>query len=33
MDLKQSDLDDLATIDVDDDFLRVNIDTRFDEHI
>lgn len=32
MDLKQSDLDDLASIEVGDDFLRANIDTHFDEH-
>jgi vacuolar protein sorting-associated protein 52 len=31
MDLKQSDLDDLATIDVDNDFLQANIDTHLDE--
>ncbi|KPI85907.1 hypothetical protein ABL78_5039 [Leptomonas seymouri] len=31
MDLKQSDLDDLATIAVSDDFLRLNIDTHLDE--
>ncbi|KPA86741.1 hypothetical protein ABB37_00821 [Leptomonas pyrrhocoris] len=31
MDLKQSDLDDLASITVDDDFLRCNVDTDFDE--
>lgn len=32
MSLRQSDLDDLATIDVDDAFLQRNLDTRFDAH-